>query len=94
MSVWLVMLPVLAGAPALARILDLDIAVSEMLGDWWRRMASRGRHTVREVRRRQVREEAAYVATLDRVWVTGIAEWAERARGQGLDRGMIAARAS
>ncbi len=70
-------------AYVLARLLDLDVD----LVAWWRRMTFTGRHSrgwvreqAREIRRR---EEAA----LDRVWVTGLAEWAARARGDGLDRG-------
>jgi hypothetical protein len=80
-----------------ARLLDLDL---DAVG-WWRRLTFRGRHSrswvrhqMAEARRREAREQAAARDALDRVWVTGIAEWAARARGQGLDRGMIGLRAS
>lgn len=99
MSVWLALMPVLVGSYGMARVLDLDTDVSEVVRDWWRRMRWSGRHSVRWVReqeraarRRQAREEAAARDALDRVWVTGLAEWAARARGDGLDRGRVAVR--
>lgn len=62
--------------------------------DEYRRLTFSGRHTARSVRSRRAREWAAHEAALDRVWTTGIAQWAARAQGGALDRGRVAARAS
>lgn len=88
--IWLafgIVIETLFCAYVMARLLDLDLD----LVAWWRRMTFTGRHSrswVRRVARERIRREQE---ALDRVWVTGLAEWADRARGNGLDRGRVAA---
>lgn len=72
----------------MARLLDLDL---DLVG-WWRRVTFTGRHSrswVRRQARERIRREQE---ALDRVWVTGLAEWAARARGDGLHRSQVAVR--
>lgn len=67
----------------MARLLDLDLV------GWWRRVTFTGRHSRSWVRRQACERIRREQEALDRVWVTGLAEWAARARGNGLDRGRI-----
>jgi hypothetical protein len=99
MDRWLIALPVLVGWYMMLRVLDLDQVASEWARDWWRRVRWTGRHSrsgqrvlARERSRRAEEQDRAWHEAMDRVWVSGLAEWAARARGDGLDRGQVAVR--